>query len=67
MLDESFAEEFGSKREREVRESSGRLPPKAKYWLPRDGSAAASALMFLYVCVSECVCVQMKYNYVQAN
>ena len=52
---ESFAEEFGSKREREVRESSGRLPPKAKYWLPRDGSAAASALMFLCV-VCVCVC-----------
>lgn len=43
----SLAEEFGRRREREVRESSGRLPPNAKYWLPRDGRTAASAFRFL--------------------
>ena len=43
----SLEEEFGRRRVREVRESSGRLPPNAKYWLPSDGMAAASALRFL--------------------
>ena len=53
---ESLAAEFGRSRVNEVRESSGRLPPNAKYWLPRDGIVAVSALMFLFVCVCVCVC-----------
>ncbi len=44
---EQVAEELGRRREREVRESSGRLPPNAKYWLPSDGNEAASACMLL--------------------
>ena len=44
---ESLAVELGRSRVREVRESSGRLPPKAKYWFPSDGIVAASALRFL--------------------
>ena len=44
----SLAEELGRRRVREVKESSGRLPPKAKYWLPSDGITAASALIFLH-------------------
>ena len=43
----SLAEELGRRRVREVKESSGRLPPKAKYWFPREGIVAASALRFL--------------------
>ena len=43
----SLADELGRRRVSEVSESSGRLPPNAKYWLPSDGMAAASALMFL--------------------
>lgn len=43
---ESLAVELGRSRVREVRESSGRLPPKAKYWFPSDGIVAASALRF---------------------
>lgn len=43
----SLAEELGRRRVRDVRESSGRLPPKAKYWFPREGIVAASALRFL--------------------
>lgn len=39
--------ELGKRREREVRDSSGRLPPNAKYWLPREGIVAVSALRFL--------------------
>ena len=49
----SLAEEFGRSRVRDVRESSGRLPPKAKYWLPSDGIVAASALRLLDVCMCE--------------
>ena len=45
----SLADELGSRRVRDVRESSGRLPPKAKYWFPREGIVAASALRFLCV------------------
>ena len=60
---ESLAAELGRSRDSEVRESSGRLPPNAKYWLPRDGIVAVSALMFLCVCVCVCVCVtQLKIN-----
>lgn len=44
----SLAEELGRRRVSEVRESSGRLPPKAKYWLPSDGITAASAFKFLH-------------------
>ena len=40
-------DELGKRREREVRESSGRLPPNAKYWLPSDGREAASAWILL--------------------
>lgn len=43
----SLADELGRRRVRDVRESSGRLPPNAKYWLPSDGMTAASAFMFL--------------------
>ena len=50
-MEGSLAEEFGRRRVREVRESSGRLPPKAKYWFPREGSPAESAFRFLCVCV----------------
>ena len=50
----SLAEELGRRRVREVRESSGRLPPKAKYWFPRDGIAAASALIFLQYTDTKC-------------
>ena len=59
---ESLAAEFGRSRVNEVRESSGRLPPNAKYWLPRDGIVAVSALMFLFVCVCVCVCVCVNHN-----
>ncbi len=55
----SLAEELGRRRVSDVRESSGRLPPKAKYWLPREGIVAASALRFLCVCV----CERDKCNY----
>ena len=52
-MDESLlAVEFGSSRESEVTESSGRLPPKAaaaRYWLPSDGREA-SALILLCAC-----------------
>ena len=51
----SLAEELGRRRVSEVRESSGRLPPNAKYWFPSEGMVAASALRLLYMCV--CVCV----------
>ena len=59
-FDASLAEEFGRSRVSEVSESSGRLPPRAKYWLPRDGIVAASVLRLLYVhgggvCVWVCV------------
>ena len=37
-----LVDEFGRRRDREVRESSGRLPPNAKYWLPSDGSEASA-------------------------
>jgi hypothetical protein len=37
------APELGRRRVREVRESSGRLPPRAKYWFPSEGIVAASA------------------------
>ena len=47
----SLAEELGRRRVREVRESSGRLPPNAKYWFPNEGMAAASAWRLLCVCV----------------
>lgn len=49
-IPESLAEEFGRRRVREVSESSGRLPPNAKYWLPNEGITAASAFRFLCVC-----------------
>ena len=52
----SLAEELGKRRVREVRESSGRLPPNAKYWLPNEGMVAASAWRLLCVCVCVCVC-----------
>ena len=41
-MEDSFAEEFGRRRVRDVRESSGRLPPKAKYWFPKEGRPAES-------------------------
>ena len=44
----SFAVEFGRSLVKEVRESSGRLPPRAKYWFPRDGIVAASVLRLLW-------------------
>ena len=43
----SLVPDVGRRREREVSESSGRLPPNAKYWLPREGMVAVSALRFL--------------------
>ncbi len=46
-LDGSLEEELGRRRVREVRESSGRLPPKAKYWFPREGITPVSAFKFL--------------------
>ena len=54
----SLAEEFGKRRVREVRESSGRLPPNAKYWLPSEGIAAAASAWRL-LCVRVCVCVNV--------
>ena len=41
------APELGRRRVREVRESSGRLPPRAKYWFPSEGIVAASAFRLL--------------------
>ena len=43
----SFVDELGRSRVRDVRESSGRLPPSAKYWFPREGMVAVSAFRFL--------------------
>lgn len=49
LLDESVAVavELGRRRVRDVRESSGKLPPRAKYWLPSEGIVAASVLRLL--------------------
>ena len=46
---EDPALEVGRRRVSEVRESSGRLPPKAKYWLPRVGKVTDSACRFLHI------------------
>ena len=44
---EVSAVELGRRRVREVRESSGRLPPRAKYWFPSEGIVAASVFRLL--------------------
>ena len=40
--------ELGRRRVRDVRESSGRLPPRAKYWFPSEGIVAASVFRLLW-------------------